>query len=245
VLSGLALGAVSASAVRAVDVRIEDVSDKALQDALYFVQNGKLPEAEAAFSAYIELKPETASAWSNRGQTRADQGRFSEAAADFGRAISLAPFAPVPYVNRATALCRLYEQQGGINLQLLTDARIDCLEAVKVDPTEETAYAALGEIWRLDALRSDDRNFVVLKWRQSADAYREASEAAPLVVFFPLRRHGALRGRRRCRGNAAAHGARVEEPGLRRGQQCLGCSCRELRRAECRRGCDVACATLR
>lgn len=183
---GLLLGAKKALAR---NVRIEDVPDPALQKALFLVQEGRIADAEGAFSEIIAKQPDYASAWSNRGQTRMELGRYAEASADFGQAISLAPKAPVLYTNRANALLRLYDR--GPEQQLLEDARTDCLTAAQLDPSEETAYYNLGEAWRRDALRSDHGSSE-FKWRQAAEAYREACNAAPGFAAFQLKRGMAL-----------------------------------------------------
>jgi len=171
-------------------VRIEDVPDKSMQEGLLFVQSGRLAEAEAAFSRLLESQPSYASAWSNRGQARMDQGKYKAAVSDFSTAIELAPEAPLPYANRGGALFHVYDEQR--DPQLLTNARIDCLNAVRLDPNVDLAYYNLGEIWKRDALRSDAYNFQTTKWLQAADAYREASEVAPNMQLFSLKRSLAL-----------------------------------------------------
>lgn len=171
-------------------VPIGEVPDPKMQEALLLVQDGRLSEAEAAFSAIVRSDPSYASAWSNRGQARVDLGRYEEAASDFSRAVELAPQAPVPRINRANALLRLYDTRR--DPALLTSARIDCLAAVRIDPTEESGYYNLGEVWKRDAERSDAATFRNVKWRQAADAYREAVVAAPGIAAYPLKEAFAL-----------------------------------------------------
>lgn len=64
---------------------------------------GDFERAEDMFSDILKEAPDSASVWSNRGSVRLSLGKFEDAAADFSRAIKLAPTASVPYLNRAIA----------------------------------------------------------------------------------------------------------------------------------------------
>lgn len=94
------------------------------------------------------------------------------------------------YTERAIEQLRLYGEDG--DAQLLTDARINCLRAVRLDPREEIGYYTLGDVWRRDAERSDGKSMAKTKWRQAADAYREAGEAAPGMPGIQVRQAMAL-----------------------------------------------------
>ena len=51
----------------------------------------------------IELRPDFAEAYNNRGTTYAGQGRFEEAVRDYAKAISLRENFPTAYCNRGNA----------------------------------------------------------------------------------------------------------------------------------------------
>ena len=56
----------------------------------------------------LKSEPDSASVWSNIGNVHLSQGHPTEALDNFTHAISLAPEAPVPYLNRSLA----HEQLG-------------------------------------------------------------------------------------------------------------------------------------
>ena len=85
-------------------VRLKDVKNIELQDALRAAVAGDLERAEGLFSKLIAQTPENASVWSNRGSVRLSLEKFNEAKEDFTKAIELAPYAPVPFLNRSIAL---------------------------------------------------------------------------------------------------------------------------------------------
>lgn len=82
-------------------VRLKDVENPKLQDALRAAVVGDLENAETLFSELLEEDPNSASVWSNRGSVRVSLKKFELAAEDFSKAIALAPEAPVPFLNRA------------------------------------------------------------------------------------------------------------------------------------------------
>lgn len=84
-------------------VRLKDVENPKLQEALRAAVAGDLENSERIFTELIEEDPENASVWSNRGSVRLSMDKFDEATADFSKAINLAPEAPVPFLNRAIA----------------------------------------------------------------------------------------------------------------------------------------------
>lgn len=61
------------------------------------------PEAEKAWTKVIELDPQNAAAYSNRGNTRTSMGKCVEAVADFDKAIGLASQEPDPNLGRGVA----------------------------------------------------------------------------------------------------------------------------------------------
>lgn len=100
-LGGRGLG--SPAPALAENVRLEDVESRDLQEALEAAISGDLESAEVLFGRLIEQSRDSASMWSNRGSVRLSLGKYEDAVGDFSRAIELAPFAAVPYLNRAIA----------------------------------------------------------------------------------------------------------------------------------------------
>lgn len=70
------------------------------EKALITSQAGDLEAADRYWSQLIDLLPQTAAIWSNRGLIRTRQERYGDALADFTKAIALAPTIPDPYLNR-------------------------------------------------------------------------------------------------------------------------------------------------
>lgn len=87
----------------AENVRLEDVESRELQEALEAAISGDLESAEVLFGRLIDQSRDSASMWSNRGSVRLSLGKYEAAVEDFSRAIDLAPYAAVPYLNRAIA----------------------------------------------------------------------------------------------------------------------------------------------
>ena len=84
-------------------VRLRDVDNEELREALRAAVAGDLDLAESRFTSLIEKYPDSASMWSNRGSVRLSMDKFEEAIGDFTEATRLAPQAPVPLFNRAIA----------------------------------------------------------------------------------------------------------------------------------------------
>jgi len=82
-------------------VRLKDVENPKLQEALRAAVVGDLENAETLFTELLDEDPNSASVWSNRGSVRVSLQKFEQAAEDFTKAIALAPEAPVPFLNRA------------------------------------------------------------------------------------------------------------------------------------------------
>ena len=68
----------------------------------------RFADAERFFKLVLKSEPDSASVWSNIGNVHLSLGHPVEALEDFTRAVSLAPEAPVPYLNRSLA----HEQLG-------------------------------------------------------------------------------------------------------------------------------------
>jgi|GEM_PF-6617599 tetratricopeptide (TPR) repeat protein len=65
---------------------------------------GKPDQAIAAFTAAIELNPQSATAFNNRGVAYCQQGELPKAVADFSQAIKIDPNFGKAYNNRAVTL---------------------------------------------------------------------------------------------------------------------------------------------
>ncbi|MGA1262938.1 MAG: tetratricopeptide repeat protein [Prochlorothrix sp.] len=77
--------------------------DNLFQKGIEATQAGRFEEAEAYWSAAIEIYPQNPAAWSNRGNARVSQFKLEAAIEDFNQAVDLAPNLPDPYINRGTA----------------------------------------------------------------------------------------------------------------------------------------------
>ena len=65
--------------------------------------SGNFAAAETIFQKMVDEDPTSASAWSNLGNVRLSLGKAELAVEAFDKATSLAPNAPVPFLNRAIA----------------------------------------------------------------------------------------------------------------------------------------------
>ena len=65
---------------------------------------GKFTEAESYFKIVLKSDEESASAWSNLGNVHLSLGRAKDAAAEFTKAISLAPDVSTTSCTRAASL---------------------------------------------------------------------------------------------------------------------------------------------
>lgn len=157
------------TAVAAVSkrVKLKDVENPKMQDALRAAVAGDLDTAEKLFSELIQEEPQSASAWSNRGSVRISLRLFEDARADLTQAIQLAPDAPVPLLNRAIALEALGRYDEAIN---------DCKSAIERDPEEYAAWFNLGNV--------DAR---VKNYEEALTAYARASLLAPGIAGYRLK----------------------------------------------------------
>jgi tetratricopeptide (TPR) repeat protein len=100
-----------------------------------YAMMGRLPEAADDFDRVIELKPDFAPAWFNRGELRQQQGQLAEAIEDYDRALELRPGDRAALVSRGQAYFGL-----GKNALALADFG----EAIRVDPKHSAAYIHRG-----------------------------------------------------------------------------------------------------
>jgi len=116
---------------------------------------GDLDKAEADFAHALEIDPENAGAFFERGRLRNMRGDFANAITDFDESIRLKPEHPILYASRAYANLNLHEYEKAI---------ADCSQAIKIFPLYAPAYRhrgcarlALGQI----DLALDDLNQAV------------------------------------------------------------------------------------
>ncbi|GAQ81661.1 hypothetical protein KFL_000860330 [Klebsormidium nitens] len=149
------------------NVRLADVENTELRQALEAAVAGDFARAEDMFSDILKEVPDSASVWSNRGSVRLSLGKFEAAAADFSRAIELAPTASVPYLNRAIAYEALARYPEAIN---------DCDAAIKNDPREYAAWFNKGNV--------ETR---VANYSGALSDYQRAADLAPGIAGYRLR----------------------------------------------------------
>ncbi|MFM2158516.1 MAG: hypothetical protein RLZZ124_990 [Cyanobacteriota bacterium] len=99
----LLLVLVPASPVRAAPSAAAASLPRLFDQALAASRAGDFPTALALWDQVLELAPQDAAAWSNRGNVRLALGDAEAAIADQGRAMQLDPVNPDPHLNRGTA----------------------------------------------------------------------------------------------------------------------------------------------
>ena len=109
---------------------------RSLFDQAFEATNGgQFAQAERYWTQILELFPNNAEIWSNRGNARASQNRLQEAIADYNEAISRAPDAPDPYLNRGAARENAGDFAGAI---------ADYNRVLELDPNDAAAYNNRG-----------------------------------------------------------------------------------------------------
>ncbi len=102
----------------------------ALADVL--ARRGDINDAEAAFSKAVELFPDNALVFNNRGMFYQTQNRSEDAIADFSQAISLDSTQLQAHLNRGFTR---------LNIGELADAQTDFTQAIQLKPDHAPAYA--------------------------------------------------------------------------------------------------------
>jgi tetratricopeptide (TPR) repeat protein len=92
----------SSSASTSYTDRDIEVFEALKQRAFESTQRGDFAQAEEDWSQLIDLFPQSAALWSNRGNVRAGQNKLDEAIADYTQSIAIAPLEPDPYINRGS-----------------------------------------------------------------------------------------------------------------------------------------------
>lgn len=83
-----------------------------LQDlAFEYTNRFEFEQAEVLWTKIIGLNENNAAAFSNRGNCRTSQGKFSDAVSDFDKAIALSPDEPDPQLGKGVALEGLHEYE--------------------------------------------------------------------------------------------------------------------------------------
>ena len=104
----------------------------------YLSNEGDSPDRKAAIDAYdkaIQLQPDYAAAYNNRGSAKAGLGRYDEAIADCDKAIQLQPDYAAAYNNRGNAKAGLGRYD---------EAIADYDKAIRLNPDYAAAYYNRG-----------------------------------------------------------------------------------------------------
>jgi tetratricopeptide (TPR) repeat protein len=162
-------------------VRVEDVQDNLLRTGLEAANVGRLAEATRFFQLYVNKNPSSASGWSNLATTHLQQNNPQLAEEEYTKAVNLAPTAPVPKLNRATAREALgvlkYEKGDISGAETLWKAALeDCDQAVALDPNEFAAWYNRANI----RMQLED-------WPAALDDATRAADLAPGLAGYRLR----------------------------------------------------------
>ena len=137
----------------------KDQHRQLFEQALRFSRQGDPQQAIEGWDQVLELAPDDAAAWSNRGNVRLVLGDTEGAIADQTKAIELAPEEADPHLNRGTA-----EEA----LQDWTAAEQDYNWILKRDPQDASALYNLGNV------RGSEGD-----WQSAEALYGRAAEARP------------------------------------------------------------------
>jgi tetratricopeptide (TPR) repeat protein len=103
-----------------------------------FYDANRYDEAIQAFSKAIEINPEHASAYNNRGAAWHRKGDYEKAIADFSKAIEIDPKDDRSYYDRGLA----WYKKGGFDRAIA-----DLSKAIELDPKDAGAYQIRGAAW--------------------------------------------------------------------------------------------------
>ena len=99
------------------------------------MNRSNLDGASTGDNKAIELNPNYAEAYNNRGVTKAGKGDLKGILADYDRAINLKPNFFATYVNRGSVKSRMGDTEG---------ARSDFYEAIELNPVARKTIHELG-----------------------------------------------------------------------------------------------------
>lgn len=91
--------------------------------------------AETYWTSILDIYPNNAAVWSNRGNARVSQHKLQDALTDYTQSIALAPDQPDPYLNRGTALEGLQQWDAAI---------ADYNHVLELEPNDAAAYNNRG-----------------------------------------------------------------------------------------------------
>jgi tetratricopeptide (TPR) repeat protein len=98
-------------------------------------QNGDIDRAIANFSKAIEIDPDYAEAYHQRGRAYYYKGQFDKALSDYNKVLEIYRNYPSAYCNRGL----VYYMRGQYD-----QAIVDCSKAIKIDPRMAAAYNCRG-----------------------------------------------------------------------------------------------------
>lgn len=133
------------------------------QQAFAASQSGRYEAAEGYWTQLLELLPNEAAIWSNRGLVRVSQYHLDEAIADYTQSIALAPESVDPYLNRGAA----YEVKGEWQAAIA-----DYNHVLAIDPQEA---GALNNRGNAEAGLGD--------WAQAIVDYQTAADLDPAFAL--------------------------------------------------------------
>ena len=110
-------------------------AEKFFSLSIAFQQRGEYKQAIENYDGAIELDPQNAVFYNNRGTTKLALGNFQGAIADLGEAIKLSPKYAPAYNNRGGAKSALGDRLGAI---------MDFGRAIELDPADAGAYNNRG-----------------------------------------------------------------------------------------------------
>jgi tetratricopeptide (TPR) repeat protein len=128
------------------------------------------------FGRAIELNPEDATAYHNRGSTYGDLQEYEQAIEDYDRAIELNPEYATAYNNRGLAYAHLQEYERAIE---------DYGRAIELDPEDARPYlsrgAAYAQLQDARAIEDLERAAELVELPYNAEVYYRMACLCPLM----------------------------------------------------------------
>ena len=109
--------------------------DALVKKAFDATEAGDFAIAEGYWTDLINLYPDNAAGWSNRGNAKMSQNRAQDALIDYNKSVELAPAYPDPYLNRGAALESLGKWE---------EAIADYNRVLEINPQDAAAYNNRG-----------------------------------------------------------------------------------------------------
>lgn len=131
-------------------VSVEGRADRHFYQGLEYQEQGQLDLAVNEYSQAIDLYPEFAAAYVNRGNIYLERGDFAGAIENYDEAIELDPVNYQAFCNRASARLYMGEYELGLH---------DLDEAIRLEPEQSFAYflrgLAYADLWEDDLAVAD------------------------------------------------------------------------------------------